>query len=43
METHGVAGGLFTSREAALHYAAFETSHRADAVRLVTEPIELRL
>jgi hypothetical protein len=43
VETHGLGGGLFTSREAAARYAAFETDHRPDAVRIVAEPVELRL
>ena len=43
VETHGLGGGLFTSREAALHYAAFETGRGLDAVRVVSETIELRL
>jgi hypothetical protein len=43
VETHGRGGGLFASCEAAARYAAFETSRRPDAVRIVPGPIELRL
>ncbi|GGC70267.1 hypothetical protein [Chelatococcus reniformis] len=42
-ETEGRAGGLFSDREAALRYAAFETGHRRGAVALVANPIKLRL
>jgi hypothetical protein len=42
LETHGRGGGLFASREAAARYAAFETDRRPNAVRIVTEPVELR-
>jgi hypothetical protein len=42
-ETEGRAGGLFSDREAALRYAAFETGHRHGAVALVAKPIRLRL
>ena len=43
VESHGLGGGLFTSREAALDYARFETSRCANAVQLVSETIELKL
>ncbi len=43
VETHGLGGGLFTNRDAALRYARFETEGREGAVRLVAEPIALRL
>lgn len=43
VETHGLGGGLFTSRDAALRYASFETDRRAGAVTVVSEPIALRL
>jgi hypothetical protein len=42
-ETHGLGGGMFVSRDAALNYAEFETGHRAGAVRLVTQPIEFQV
>jgi hypothetical protein len=43
VETHGLGGGLFTSKEAAIRYASFETGRRAGAVAVVAEPITLRL
>jgi hypothetical protein len=43
VETTGMAGGIFTSRDAAVHYAAFETDRRPGAVRFVAEPIELKV
>jgi hypothetical protein len=43
VETSGMAGGIFTSRDAALHYAAFETDRRPGAVRFVAEPLELKV
>jgi len=42
-EPHGLAGGIFVSREAALDYAEFETEHRPGAVRLSRQPLELEL
>jgi hypothetical protein len=41
--THGRAGGLFVSREAALDYAEFETEYRPGAVRLAAQPVELKI
>ncbi len=43
VETHGLGGGLFTSREAAVRYASFETDRREGAVAVVAEPVTLRL
>lgn len=43
VETHGLGGGLFTSREAAFRYACFETDRRKGAVAVVSEPVSLRL
>ena len=43
VETHGRGGGLFASRLAAERFAAFETAHRAGAIRLATDPIQLKL
>lgn len=43
VETHGRAGGVFRSREAAADYAAFETNHRPDAVSFASEPVPLRM
>lgn len=42
VEATGVAGGIFTSRDAALHYAAFETDRRP-AVHISAEPVELKV
>ena len=43
LETHGLAGGIFVSRDAALHYAQFETGHRPGAVHLVSQALELKV
>ena len=43
VEVHGLAGGFFTSEEAALRYATFETDHRLGAVTIASEPLALRL
>ncbi|GJE60082.1 hypothetical protein MPOCJGCO_2192 [Methylobacterium trifolii] len=43
VEVHGRAGGLFRSRDAAVHFAAYETGHRADAVSVSPDRVELRL
>lgn len=43
VETHGLGGGLFRDRRAAMHYAAAETDHRPGAVRLSAEPLALAL
>lgn len=43
LEIHGRAGGIFASRDAALHYALMETGHRPEAVRLATDPVELQI
>jgi hypothetical protein len=40
-ETHGVCGGMFTTRNAASKYAQSEIARRPGAVRIITEPIEL--
>ena len=41
VETHGLGGGIFRDREAALHYAAFETDRRPGAVRLSGDLLSL--
>ena len=41
LETHWLAGGIFVSRDAALHYAQFETGHRPGAVRFASRPLKL--
>jgi hypothetical protein len=43
LDTNGLAGGIFVSRDAALHYAEFESDHRPGAVRLVSQPLELKV
>ena len=43
IETHGLAGGLFASREAALHYAMEEAHRRPEAIHIAGEPIEFRV
>ena len=43
LETHGLAGGIFASKDAALHYAVLETSHRPEAVHVTDDPIEFRI
>ncbi len=42
-ETHGLAGGIFVSRQAALDYAEFETDRRPGAVHLTPRPLELEM
>jgi hypothetical protein len=39
-EMHGLGGGMFVSRDAALNYAEFESGHRPGAVRLTSQPLE---
>ncbi len=43
VETHGRAGGVFCSREAARDYAEFETGRRPNAVHVTSEPVTLRM
>jgi hypothetical protein len=43
VEVHGRAGGLFRTRQAALHYAVEATAHRPNAVRIAADRIELRI
>jgi hypothetical protein len=40
-ETHGLCGGLFASRDAAISYARFESADRKSIIRLTPDPIEL--
>ena len=39
-ETHGLCGGLFASKDAAIHYARSEDSN--SVIRLIPHPIELK-
>jgi hypothetical protein len=41
VDSSGACGGIFASREAALHYAAFETNRRPGAISIWSEPLEL--
>lgn len=40
-ETHGLCGGLFASRDAAIRYAKFEGAERGSVIRQTPHPIEL--
>lgn len=40
-ETHGRCGGLFTSENAAIRYAKFESADRKSVIRLSPAPITL--
>lgn len=42
-ESHGLGGGYFRSREAAIRYAAAETGCPVGAVRLSPEPLVVAL
>ena len=42
VETHGLGGGMFVSRDAALGYARSESCHRPGGVALTSAPIALR-
>lgn len=39
----GFNGGLFKDKVSALHYAALQTALLPDAVRVIDEPLELRI
>jgi hypothetical protein len=43
VETSGASGGIFTSREAALHFAQWESDGQPGAVSLWPEPLELEI
>ena len=40
LEIHGLAGGFFTSRDAAWRYAMAETGRRSGAIHFTPKPIE---
>lgn len=40
-ETHGLCGGLFTTEDAAIRYAKFESADRKSVIRLTPDPIAL--
>ncbi|MCW6512229.1 hypothetical protein [Lichenifustis flavocetrariae] len=41
IETRNLGGGIFKSREDALHFVDFETGHRPGSIELSTEPLKL--
>lgn len=43
LEDHGLAGGIFATKEAALHYASAETGRRPGGVRLARCAIAFRV
>jgi hypothetical protein len=43
LEKRGLAGGIFVSRDAAIHFAQFETNHRRGAVHFAPRPLELKV
>jgi hypothetical protein len=43
LERHGSAGGIFASKDAAMHYAAFETDRRPGAVNFSNDPLEFKV
>jgi hypothetical protein len=40
-ETHGLCGGLFASKDAAIRYARLESADRKSVIHLSPDPIEL--
>jgi hypothetical protein len=40
-ESHGLCGGMFATKDAAISYAKFESAERPSVIRLSAEPIEL--
>jgi hypothetical protein len=42
-EANGASGGIFSSWDAALHYATFEADRRPGAISLSPEPLELNI
>ena len=43
IETHGRAGGLFKSQDAAERFAAFETARREGAIVFSPDPLHLNM
>ena len=41
-ETHGLCGGLFASKDAAIHYARSECAERAGSISVSAAAIELK-
>jgi hypothetical protein len=42
-ETHGLCGGLFSTENAAIRYAKFESADRKSVIRITADPISLNL
>lgn len=42
IETHNLGGGLFKTKQDALHFVDFETGRRPGAVELATTPLQLK-
>jgi hypothetical protein len=42
IESHNLVGGIFKSREDALHFVDFETGHRLGAIEMSSEPLQFR-
>ncbi|HEY1941174.1 MAG TPA: hypothetical protein VGH40_03540 [Roseiarcus sp.] len=42
-ETHGLCGGLFSTENAAIRYAKFESADRKSVIRITDDPISLNL
>jgi hypothetical protein len=40
VETHGLYGGIFCSKDAALRFASFETADRKGVLTITSEPLE---
>jgi hypothetical protein len=40
-EAHGICGGLFADKDAAISFARFESADRKSVIRLASDPIEL--
>ena len=41
LETHRLGGGLFTSRQSAVHFVELETGHRSGAYEFASAPLSL--
>jgi hypothetical protein len=43
VDADGTCGGIFISREAAMHFAAFETDRRPGAISLTSRTIDIEI
>lgn len=43
VDTDGTCGGIFVTREAAMHFAALETDRRPGAIIVSSRPIDLKI